>query len=189
MSSPTVHGHVWYKTPSCCCISVPRCNGDTPAARSLGTPHWTKGSRLHTPQGWSRQFSSIPVLQHSSDEPSNGTSVPVSGFIWCCQISSSYPFYLLSYWPPQYCDWGTPVCRADILLPPLSDFWAVAFCFPSGLCVTGPVVQECLLLWLSCLSFWHARGPRGNLAEAQSRVCPLMNITKKAASVPFWCFY
>ena len=66
---------------------------------TLVTAHWTTHSRLHTPHGWIQESSSIPISQHPSDEASHGVSVPVSGFIWRCQISSSNPVYLLSHWP------------------------------------------------------------------------------------------
>lgn len=70
-------------------------------------------------------------------------------------------------------DCAVPTHGADILLHPLcpSDFSAFSFFFPSGFCVTRAVAQEFLWLWLLCLSFWHACGAKGNLAEAGEATC------------------
>lgn len=70
-------------------------------------------------------------------------------------------------------DCAVPTHGADILLQPPcpSDFSAFSFFLPSGFCVARTVAQQCLWLWLLCLSFWHACGSEGNLAEASADTC------------------
>lgn len=83
------------------CTAVPWSNGGDLSVLRLVTTHWTKHSRWHAAQCWTEEQSSILILQCSFNEASHGISVTLSGFIWCCQISSSDPVYLLSHWP-QY---------------------------------------------------------------------------------------
>lgn len=100
MCSPIIPSHVLDKSHNFYCIFVPWYNGENSSILRLVTTHWTKHSRLQTPHGCIQELSSIQILQQSSEEAPRGISVPVSGFIWRCQISSSSPVYLLTHWAP-----------------------------------------------------------------------------------------